>query len=106
MTGGDRLELVAYDTLKAARLPSSFDPADPNAEFAYVMEDLDIDLVKITSVSFQIRGDNNNFIDELRIGSTYGSVIPEPRSGVLFAFGACVIAGVASSGLRRRASWI
>jgi len=83
----DVLELVGYDTADAEALPSSFDPTDPNAEFAYALTDLEINLAKVTSVTFVIRGNGNNFIDELRIGSTYASVIPEPSAVILLMTG-------------------
>jgi hypothetical protein len=96
--GGDRLDLVGYDTADADVLPGAFDPADPNAEFTYELSGLDIDMTKITSITFTIRATNNNFIDELRIGSTYGSiVIPEPATGVL-----ALVAAVAQLVPRRR----
>ena len=42
----------------------------------------------ITSITFTIRGSNNNLIDELRIGRTYGDVlIPEPWALGLLATG-------------------
>jgi hypothetical protein len=75
---GDRLELVGYDTLDPGPLPPSFDPADPNAELSFALTGVDIDLAKITSVGFTIRGTANNFIDELRVGSTWADVVPEP----------------------------
>jgi hypothetical protein len=38
--GGDVLELIGYDTADADLLPASFDPTDPNAEFAYLLDGL------------------------------------------------------------------
>lgn len=55
-------------------------------------------MATISSISFTIRGDANNFIDELRIGSTYAAVIPEP-AGTALALG-FVAAAIARS--RRR----
>lgn len=85
--GGDLLDLVGYDTATASTLPASFDPMDPNAAFAYGLSDLDIDLAQITSITFTIRANDNNFIDELRIGTTYASVVPEPGTAWLMALG-------------------
>jgi hypothetical protein len=90
--GGDRLDLIGYDTADAIKLPANFDPADANALFAYDLAGLDIDFETITSVTFQIRADDNNFIDELRIGRTYGDVIPEPTARALFVFAWSVVA--------------
>jgi hypothetical protein len=79
--GGDRIDLIGYDTADADVLPASFDPTDPQREFAFALEGLDIDLAKITSITFTIRGDANNFIDELRIGDRYASLlVPEPAT--------------------------
>ncbi|HJQ78553.1 MAG TPA: hypothetical protein VJ828_01290 [Lacipirellulaceae bacterium] len=90
--GGDRLDLIGYDTADADMLPLSFDPTDPNAEFAYDLENLDINFEKITSITFTIRGNDNNFIDELRIGTTYTAVIPEPGAPALFVIAGCFAA--------------
>jgi hypothetical protein len=87
---GDRLDLIGYDTADFDMLPLSFEPTDPNAEFAYELENLDINFAKITSITFTIRGDNNNFIDELRIGTTYSAVIPEPAAPLLLLISGCV----------------
>lgn len=87
----DIIELVGYDTADADVLPTNFDPSDPQAEFAYRLDGRDIDFEQNTAISFNIRGDSNNFIDELRIGTTYASVallIPEPNSLVLSVVGA------------------
>jgi hypothetical protein len=84
---GDTLELIGYDTADADTLPGSFDPADPNAEFSFALSDLDIDFAKIGSISFTIRGNDNNYIDELRIGSSYSSVVPEPATAGLLLLG-------------------
>jgi hypothetical protein len=83
----DSLELVVYDTADSVSLPASFDPSDPNAAFALAILGKDIDFGQITSISFTIRGANDNFIDELRIGSDYASVVPEPTTGSLLWFG-------------------
>jgi hypothetical protein len=99
--GGDRLDLIGYDTADADLLPASFDPSDPNREFAFALDDRDIDFGRITSIAFAIRGDDNNFIDELRIGSSYGSVIPEPGSGALLLLG---LAGLRAAAAARRRS--
>jgi hypothetical protein len=96
-TGGDRLDLIGYDTADSDMLPLSFEPTDPNAEFAYELENLDINFEKITSITFTIRGNDNNFIDELRIGTTYSAVIPEPGAPALF-----IIAGFIAAVLRLR----
>jgi hypothetical protein len=84
---GDVLELIGYDTADADVLPANFDPTDPNAEFAFALSGLDIDFARISSITFTIRGDDNNFIDELRIGSSYASVIPEPARAALALLG-------------------
>jgi len=88
---GDLLELVGYDTADDHALPSSFDPTDPNAELAYALADLEINLAKITSITFVIRGNGNNFVDELRIGSTYASVVPEPSTVIMLMAGLCSV---------------
>jgi hypothetical protein len=88
---GDTLHLIGYDTADSDLLPLTFDPTDPNAEFAYSLTGVDIDLTKITSIHFRIRGNDNNFIDELRIGSTYADVIPEPMAAALYTIGACAL---------------
>jgi hypothetical protein len=98
--GGDRLDLIGYDTADADILPLSFTPSDPNAEFAYALADRDINFSKITSVTFTIRGNDNNFIDELRIGTTYTAVIPEPSAAALFA--ASCVAGLLRMGRLRQ----
>ncbi len=99
--GGDLLQLVSYDTTLAAMLPSSFDPLDPNAGNSYTVEGLDIDLERISSITFTIRGLDNNFIDELRIGTTYASVavVPLPAAGWFMLTAMAAILGV---GARRR----
>ncbi len=97
-TDGDSLDLIGYDTADADILPGVFDPGDPNAEFAYGLSDLDIDLAKIDEIRFTIRGTDNNFIDELRIGDSYVSVVPEPTTATSLALG--LAAGLFTS--RRR----
>lgn len=96
--GSDTLDLLVYDTAGAEAIPASFDPLDSNAEHAFALDGLDIDLAAIRSITFTIRGDANNFIDELRIGDSYDSVVPEPGTGVLLLTG---LAGLAAAGRRR-----
>jgi hypothetical protein len=81
--GADSLELIGYDTADAVTLPAIFNPADPNAQFSFALTGLSIDFSTISSIHFTIRGDANNFIDELRIGSTYADIVPEPASASL-----------------------
>jgi hypothetical protein len=84
VSGADALELVGYDTAVPQTVSSSFDLSDPNAQFAFSLTGLDIDFSAISSLRFEVRGDNDNFLDELRIGSTYSSVaIPEPVSVII-----------------------
>jgi hypothetical protein len=96
-SGADALELVGYDTAVAQTVSPNFNLADPNARFAFSLSGLDIDFALISSLRFEIRGDGNNFIDELRIGSTYSAVAtPEPASVVhllLTAAGWCLRPG-------------
>ncbi len=94
--GADTLELIGYDTAQPHVLPSVFDPDDPNAQFHFALEPRDIDFADIASLTFTIRGDSNNFIDELRIGSTYAAVVPEPTTALL------LFAGLASLGVLAR----
>jgi len=89
---GDRLDLLVYDTADADLLPGTFDAADPNAEHAFALTGLDVDLAAIGSLVFTIRGSNNNFIDELRVGTTYASVIPEPGTAALLGVGLLAVA--------------
>lgn len=81
---GDMAQLMGYDTTTTATIPDTFDPADPDAVFSYSLDGLDIDLTQITTLRFTIRGDNNNFLDELRIGRTYTDVagVPEPTAAL------------------------
>lgn len=95
--GDDALELVGYDTALAQSVAPSFSLSDPNAEFAFSLSN-EIDLANISSIEFSIRGTNNNFIDELRIGQTYAdvtstapAVVPEPATGVLLLVGLGVV---------------
>jgi hypothetical protein len=99
--GGDRLDLIGYNTADADMLPLSFEPTDPNAEFAYALANQDINFTKITSVTFTIRGNDNNFIDELRIGTTYTAVIPEPAAPALFVIAGCVASVLRAVRLRQ-----
>lgn len=96
---GDVLELVGYDTADVDVLPASYDPSDPNAKFSFALADVDIDLTAITSISFTIRGTANNFIDELRIGTSYGAVVPEPATAPLLLAG---LVGLRLASARRR----
>jgi hypothetical protein len=73
-------------------LPASVDLADPAAEFATVLADLDSDLARLTSVAFSIRGTANNFIDELRIGTASADVVPEPAMPALLSIGLAALA--------------
>ena len=81
---GDVLQLVGYDTANAITLPPTFNPADPNAAFSFTLDEVDVDLAKISALRFTIRGDANNFLDELRVGNTYAAV-PEPAGTALLA---------------------
>jgi hypothetical protein len=98
VAGSDTLDLLVYDTADAESIPASFDPLDPNAEHAFSIDGLDIDMAAIRSITFTIRGDANNFIDELRIGDSYGSVVPEPAAATLLLTG---LLGLAAHGRRR-----
>jgi hypothetical protein len=93
---GDRLELLGYDTAASHPLPASFDPGDPNTILYQELEEVDIDLTRISSLRFTVRGSDNNFIDELRIGSTLADVtpIPEPHTWLLML---CGMAGVTAA---------
>jgi hypothetical protein len=103
--GGDRLDLLVYDVADADTLPAVFDPADPGAEHAFTLASLDVDFGAIGSITFAIRGDANNHVDELRIGSTYASVVPEPATVALLGLGLAGLALYPARGGRaRRAS--
>jgi hypothetical protein len=100
--GGDLLQLLVYDTAEATLLPATFDPADPDAAAAFTLDGYDIDFAQITSITFTIRGLDNNFIDELRIGPSYRSVIPEPATASLLACGLAALAWAGRSAGRTR----
>ncbi len=97
---GDRLELLGYDTAASHVLPATFDPADPNVTLYQNLDEIDIDLSRVSSIRFTIRGDDNNYIDELRIGSSFADVaaIPEPHAWLLMLCGM----GVVTAGVRAR----
>jgi hypothetical protein len=97
---GDRLDLLVYDTADAEAIAGGFDLADPAAELAFSLLGRDVDLARIDAVTFAIRGDDNNFIDELRIGTTYADVVPEPGTASLLFAG---LVGLAVAGRRRAA---
>lgn len=100
--GGDTLELVGYDTAVAQAISPTFDRADANAQFAYLLDGLDIDLAQITQIEFTIRGTSNNFIDELRIGESYADVaVPEPVALVVLGVGFVAVAVRRGGKLRR-----
>lgn len=97
----DSVELVGYDTAQQHALPVSFEAIDPNRAFLYRLDGLDIDLTRVSTVSFAIRGTDNNHIDEFRLGSAYADValVPEPGVWLLMLLG---IAGVVTTARRRR----
>lgn len=86
---GDRLELLGYDTAATHELPSTFESSDPNRVLYQELAGVDIDLTRISSLRFTIRGIDNNFIDEVRIGSTLADVapVPEPHTWLLMVCG-------------------
>jgi hypothetical protein len=93
--GTDAIELVGYDTADAVALPAGFSPGDANAHLSYALSGVTIDLAKVSAVSFTIRGTANNFIDELRVGTTYAAIVPEPAAAPL-------ILGLAGAGILAR----
>ncbi|HEX5067528.1 MAG TPA: PEP-CTERM sorting domain-containing protein [Myxococcota bacterium] len=95
---GDRLDLVGYETNAVTQIPGSFDPSDPAAQFRFSLTGVDIDMTRIDAVRFEIRGSANNFIDELRVGTTYADVVPEPAAAPL------LLLGLAGFALRARFS--
>jgi hypothetical protein len=100
----DVVELIGYDIADADILPAAFNPADPNAEFSYSIGSLNIDLAKISEITFTIRGDANNFIDELRIGSTYAAIVPEPGTIGILLIGLAGLAVASRFTFARRTS--
>ena len=92
--GADVLELVGYDIATTVEIPGGFDVSDPGAAFGFTLDGLDIDLERITTLQLEIRGTNNNFLDEVRLGNTYADVaIPEPAMPTMLAVaiaGACL----------------
>jgi hypothetical protein len=90
--GGDSLELVGYDTSKSVAVSPTFDIADPNAEFGFSLTGVDIDFTRISSLRFEVRGTDNNFLDEVRISYAYPAAVPEPAGVLLVMVGAVVIA--------------
>ncbi|MGH8666994.1 MAG: hypothetical protein ACREUX_22260 [Burkholderiales bacterium] len=97
-----RLDGLGCDTGASHALPADFDPNDPNTILYQELDEVDIELTRISSLRFTIRGSDNNYIDELRIGSTLADVapIPEPHTWLLML---CAIAAVAA-GTRFRAN--
>jgi hypothetical protein len=91
---GDVLELIGYDVADADVLPREFDPSDPHAEFAFRRDGIDVDLARVTSIRFQLRGRGDNAIDEFRVGTSYADVVPEPGTVPL------LLAGLTALGLR------
>jgi hypothetical protein len=101
---GDRLDLVGYETNALTRLPATFDPTDPAAQFRFSVANADIDLARIDAVRFAIRGGANNFVDELRVGTSYGDVVPEPGAAPLLLAGLIGLSARACAGTRRARS--
>ena len=97
---GDRLDLLVYDTTDAETIAATFDLLDPAAEHVLSITGRDIDLARIDAISFQIRGTNDNFVDELRIGTSYADVVPEPGTALLLATGLCGLAAARSRSRR------
>ena len=104
VAGKDRLELLGYDTAASHALPVEFQPADPNAVLYQELADADIDLARISSLRFEIRGSDNNYIDELRIGSTLADVapVPEPQTWLMMLCG--LAAGAVATRRRTKAT--
>jgi hypothetical protein len=106
---GDRLELLGYDTGASHALPAAFDPSDPHVVFYQELAGVDIEFTRISSLRFNVRGADNNFIDELRIGSTLADVtpIPEPHTWALLLCGLAAVAFAmrARSRLDRDGRW-
>jgi hypothetical protein len=94
----DSLALIGFDVSNPTPLPPTFDLTNPAATLAFELSGVTIDLAQITSLALTIRGDANNFIDEIRIGDSYASVVPEPASGILLGIG---LAGLVTFGRRR-----
>lgn len=91
---GDSLDLIGYDTALAQAIAPTFDLADASAQFAFTLDGLDVNLASIGSLRFTIRGNDNNYIDELRIGETYADVtVPAPAAAGTLALGALALAG-------------
>jgi len=84
---GDRLDLVGYETNALTKIPAIFDATDPAAQFRFSVANADIDFTRIDAVRFAIRGSANNFVDELRVGTSYGDVVPEPGAAPLLLAG-------------------
>lgn len=87
LPGQDSLQLVGYDTSQFEPVATAFDLSDPNADLALSIDGIDINLQTISTIAFSIRGADNNFIDELRIGSTFPSAVPEPSTTLLLLAG-------------------
>lgn len=102
----DRLELLGYDTAAAHVLPAAFDPDDPQKLFYSRLDGIDMDFTRVSSLAFTIRGDDNNFIDEVRVGRTFADVtlVPEPGSWVLLLSGLTGIGCAARARFRAPAS--
>lgn len=65
LAAGDSLDLIVYDTADADALSNTFDPFDASAELALSISGLDIDFELLTAIRFNLRGTDDNFIDEL-----------------------------------------
>lgn len=82
---GDVLEIVGYDTAKAVAVSPTFNLSDPNADYVASLRGVEINFAKISSLRFEVRGSNNNFVDELRI--SHPIQVPEPRGLVMLVGG-------------------